>query len=161
MPSTLVPCRSATVAADPMTPDRPISRAQAAFFDLKLEAVNMFAIIVLYPVAVIAAPFHLFYLQSVEWKDRRQNKKLLRSLPITVYNSHPDPVNNSLNLSWGCSENCNICLDDYVDGKSKLMTLPCGHQFHSTCAVRWIAQQMIAEKKNPAITCPVCKCDIR
>jgi hypothetical protein len=32
----------------------------------------------------------------------------------------------------GCSE-CVVCLEDYVDGVSKVMKLPCGHEFHVDC----------------------------
>jgi hypothetical protein len=28
---------------------------------------------------------------------------------------------------------CAVCLEDYVDGVSKLMGLPCGHEFHVEC----------------------------
>lgn len=28
---------------------------------------------------------------------------------------------------------CVVCLEDYVDGQSKVMSLPCGHEFHAEC----------------------------
>ena len=28
---------------------------------------------------------------------------------------------------------CVVCLEEYVDGKSKVMSLPCGHEFHAEC----------------------------
>ena len=31
------------------------------------------------------------------------------------------------------SSECVVCLDDYVDGKSQVMSLPCGHDFHADC----------------------------
>ena len=28
---------------------------------------------------------------------------------------------------------CVVCLDEYVDGESRVMSLPCGHEFHAEC----------------------------
>ena len=28
---------------------------------------------------------------------------------------------------------CVVCLEEYIDGKSKVMSLPCGHEFHAEC----------------------------
>lgn len=28
---------------------------------------------------------------------------------------------------------CVVCLDEYVDGQSRVMSLPCGHEFHAEC----------------------------
>ena len=28
---------------------------------------------------------------------------------------------------------CVVCLEEYIDGKSKVMSLPCGHDFHAEC----------------------------
>ena len=28
---------------------------------------------------------------------------------------------------------CVVCLEEYVDGVSKVMSLPCGHEFHVDC----------------------------
>lgn len=28
---------------------------------------------------------------------------------------------------------CVVCLEDYVDGESRVMSLPCGHEFHAEC----------------------------
>lgn len=33
----------------------------------------------------------------------------------------------------GRSVECVVCLEEYVDGKSKVMSLPCGHEFHAEC----------------------------
>lgn len=45
---------------------------------------------------------------------------------------------------------CCICLSPYEDGV-ELHALPCNHNFHSTCIVKWL-------KMNA--TCPLCKYDI-
>jgi hypothetical protein len=28
---------------------------------------------------------------------------------------------------------CVVCLEEYVDGVSRVMSLPCGHEFHVDC----------------------------
>ncbi|MBE3049729.1 hypothetical protein IMZ48_45985, partial [Candidatus Bathyarchaeota archaeon] len=28
---------------------------------------------------------------------------------------------------------CVVCLEEYVDGVSRVMSLPCGHEFHAEC----------------------------
>lgn len=33
----------------------------------------------------------------------------------------------------GRQSECVVCLEEYVDGKSKVMSLPCGHEFHAEC----------------------------
>jgi hypothetical protein len=33
----------------------------------------------------------------------------------------------------GRQKECVVCLDEYVDGVSKVMSLPCGHEFHADC----------------------------
>ena len=34
---------------------------------------------------------------------------------------------------YGKQIECVICLEDYVDGQSRVMSLPCGHEFHVEC----------------------------
>ena len=33
----------------------------------------------------------------------------------------------------GRQRECAVCLEDYVDGVSRVMSLPCGHEFHADC----------------------------
>eukprot|EP00249_Psilotum_nudum_P001037 c13303_g1_i1 orf=486-1358(-) len=49
----------------------------------------------------------------------------------------------------GCDEEltCSVCLEQVVDGEL-VRSLPCLHQFHSSCIDQWLRQQA---------TCPVCK----
>ncbi|CAH8519471.1 unnamed protein product [Dicrocoelium dendriticum] len=42
---------------------------------------------------------------------------------------------------------CLVCMDEYIIG-SRVMTLPCFHLFHETCARRWF---------EDFLTCPVCR----
>ena len=42
-------------------------------------------------------------------------------------------VDRAFHRRWsGCSE-CVVCLEEYVDGVSRVMKLPCGHEFHVGC----------------------------
>ncbi|OIW30590.1 hypothetical protein CONLIGDRAFT_653443 [Coniochaeta ligniaria NRRL 30616] len=47
---------------------------------------------------------------------------------------------------------CVICLDEYVDGVSQVMSLPCGHEFHVDCITPWLTTRRR--------TCPICKGDV-
>jgi len=33
----------------------------------------------------------------------------------------------------GKQRECVVCLEEYVDGVSRVMSLPCGHEFHAEC----------------------------
>lgn len=61
-------------------------------------------------------------------------------------NNHPDTANitihNKEEKSSGSATRrryhgkqieCVVCLEEYVDGHSKVMSLPCGHEFHADC----------------------------
>ncbi|KAI9718005.1 MAG: hypothetical protein M1828_006995 [Chrysothrix sp. TS-e1954] len=47
---------------------------------------------------------------------------------------------------------CVVCLEEYVDGVSKVMSLPCGHEFHADCITPWLTTRRR--------TCPICKGDV-
>lgn len=47
---------------------------------------------------------------------------------------------------------CVVCLEDYVDGESQVMSLPCGHEFHAECITPWL----VTRRR----TCPICKGDV-
>ncbi len=47
---------------------------------------------------------------------------------------------------------CVVCLEEYVDGHSRVMSLPCGHEFHVECITPWLTTRRR--------TCPICKCDV-
>ncbi|KAB8356562.1 hypothetical protein FH972_024144 [Carpinus fangiana] len=47
---------------------------------------------------------------------------------------------------------CVVCLEEYVDGISKVMSLPCGHEFHVDCITPWLTTRRR--------TCPICKGDV-
>ncbi|CAG9995751.1 unnamed protein product [Clonostachys byssicola] len=47
---------------------------------------------------------------------------------------------------------CVVCLEEYVDGISRVMSLPCGHEFHADCITPWLTTRRR--------TCPICKGDV-
>ncbi|KAF2724673.1 hypothetical protein K431DRAFT_309805 [Polychaeton citri CBS 116435] len=52
----------------------------------------------------------------------------------------------------GKQRECVVCLEDYVDGVSRVMSLPCGHEFHEGCITPWLTTRRR--------TCPICKGDV-
>ncbi|KAK2767391.1 hypothetical protein FQN54_003547 [Arachnomyces sp. PD_36] len=47
---------------------------------------------------------------------------------------------------------CVVCLEEYVEGQSRVMSLPCGHEFHVECITPWLTTRRR--------TCPICKGDV-
>ncbi|KAJ5326857.1 Protease-associated PA [Penicillium brevicompactum] len=47
---------------------------------------------------------------------------------------------------------CVVCLEEYIDGESRVMSLPCGHEFHAECITPWLTTRRR--------TCPICKGDV-
>ncbi|KAK4177534.1 hypothetical protein QBC36DRAFT_326869 [Triangularia setosa] len=70
--------------------------------------------------------------------------------------SSPDNSRAHGSSQWkkymGRQSECVICLEEYVDGVSKVMSLPCGHEFHVDCITPWLTTRRR--------TCPICKNDI-
>ncbi|KAK3396112.1 hypothetical protein B0T20DRAFT_261604 [Sordaria brevicollis] len=69
----------------------------------------------------------------------------------------PGPEKGSTRASqWkkymGRQRECAICLEEYVDGVSRVMSLPCGHEFHADCITPWLTTRRR--------TCPICKGDV-
>lgn len=52
----------------------------------------------------------------------------------------------------GRQRECVVCLEEYVDGVSRVMSLPCGHEFHVDCITPWLTTRRR--------TCPICKGDV-
>ncbi|KAF2476250.1 uncharacterized protein BDR25DRAFT_64667 [Lindgomyces ingoldianus] len=52
----------------------------------------------------------------------------------------------------GRQRECVVCLEEYVDGISRVMSLPCGHEFHADCITPWL----VTRRR----TCPICKGDV-
>lgn len=47
-------------------------------------------------------------------------------------------------------EACTVC-QDVLEKGSVVLTMPCGHYFHKSCLMPWLAEHN---------TCPVCRCEI-
>ncbi|KAI1629004.1 hypothetical protein EDD37DRAFT_615812 [Exophiala viscosa] len=62
------------------------------------------------------------------------------------------PTNAKRKRYTGRQVECVVCLEEYVDGESKVMSLPCGHEFHAECITPWLV--------NRRRTCPICKGDV-
>ncbi|KAK4125083.1 hypothetical protein N657DRAFT_593985 [Parathielavia appendiculata] len=62
----------------------------------------------------------------------------------------------SVSSEWkkymGRQVECVVCLEEYVDGVSRVMSLPCGHEFHAECITPWLTTRRR--------TCPICKNDV-
>ncbi|KAI9849308.1 MAG: hypothetical protein M1837_004768 [Sclerophora amabilis] len=83
-----------------------------------------------------------------------------RSRPITIPESPVMSEAEKLSVAsseWrrrytGRQVECVVCLEEYVDGISKVMSLPCGHEFHVDCITPWLTTRRR--------TCPICKGDV-
>jgi len=68
----------------------------------------------------------------------------------------PSREKNSRTSEWrkymGRQVECVVCLEEYVDGVSRVMSLPCGHEFHAECITPWLTTRRR--------TCPICKSDV-
>ncbi|OJD12338.1 hypothetical protein AJ78_07045 [Emergomyces pasteurianus Ep9510] len=70
--------------------------------------------------------------------------------------SNAEKPNSSASL-WrrrytGRQVECVVCLEEYIDGQSRVMSLPCGHEFHAECITPWLTTRRR--------TCPICKGDV-
>ncbi|KAI9805353.1 MAG: hypothetical protein M1833_005806 [Piccolia ochrophora] len=86
--------------------------------------------------------------------------EITRSTPVPIREPSPEsqPEKGYLSSSeWrrrytGRQVECVVCLEEYVDGVSRVMSLPCGHEFHSECITPWLTTRRR--------TCPICKGDV-
>jgi len=69
---------------------------------------------------------------------------------------HEHEKNSSVSSEWkkymGKQVECVVCLEEYIDGVSRVMSLPCGHEFHVDCITPWLTTRRR--------TCPICKGDV-
>ncbi|KAK3298196.1 uncharacterized protein B0H64DRAFT_384407 [Chaetomium fimeti] len=86
------------------------------------------------------------------------SEDLLAADSSTQSSRLPSHEKNSRGISseWkkhmGRQVECVVCLEEYVDGVSKVMSLPCGHEFHAECITPWLTTRRR--------TCPICKNDV-
>ncbi|OTA95449.1 hypothetical protein M434DRAFT_380290 [Hypoxylon sp. CO27-5] len=78
------------------------------------------------------------------------------SLPRSQSRAEHEKRNAHPSSQWkkymGRQVECVVCLEEYVDGVSQVMSLPCGHEFHVECITPWL----ITRRR----TCPICKGDV-
>lgn len=78
-------------------------------------------------------------------------------MPVTRYTSDSSLGNDLLPSPSESSPCCSICLAAYVDGDS-LLTLACGHCYHSDCVNRWFLHRLGVVGDLDAFSCPQCRC---
>ncbi|RYP20219.1 hypothetical protein DL765_002893 [Monosporascus sp. GIB2] len=75
---------------------------------------------------------------------------------VAIPKSPSRPEHEKRTSEWkkymGRQVECAVCLEEYVDGVSQVMSLPCGHEFHADCITPWLTTRRR--------TCPICKGDV-
>lgn len=72
--------------------------------------------------------------------------------PLSLPTEKSGSKSNKRKRYTGRQVECVVCLEEYVDGESRVMSLPCGHEFHADCIRPWLV--------NRRRTCPICKGDV-
>ncbi|RXG44723.1 hypothetical protein VDGE_02497 [Verticillium dahliae] len=76
--------------------------------------------------------------------------------PTTAARSEREKALGSTPSQWkkymGRQVECVVCLEEYENGVSQVMSLPCGHEFHADCITPWLTTRRR--------TCPICKGDV-
>ncbi|KAJ5434469.1 Zinc finger RING-type [Penicillium cf. griseofulvum] len=92
----------------------------------------------------------------------RSNRSRSQTFSGTMLDSSVSPKEEKCNMQngstlWrrkytGRQVECVVCLEEYIDGLSRVMRLPCGHEFHVECITPWLTTRRR--------TCPICKGDV-
>ncbi|KAJ6138533.1 hypothetical protein N7471_005019 [Penicillium samsonianum] len=92
----------------------------------------------------------------------RSNRSRSQTFSGTMLHSSVAPKEETCNMQngstlWrrkytGRQVECVVCLEEYIDGQSRVMSLPCGHEFHVECITPWLTTRRR--------TCPICKGDV-
>ena len=67
-----------------------------------------------------------------------------------MYKTELLPTTYNKNIANNDYNNCTICMEDFIDNKSKIITSKCGHIFHQKCFEKWVYKNIICPK------CPNC-----
>ncbi|KAK4232303.1 hypothetical protein QBC38DRAFT_463722 [Podospora fimiseda] len=116
------------------------------------------------PKSIVAQlPVHIYHPldPAPTWPNLRRATSRPNRLPAPSSTSPLTPLLQAPEQS-GISDNepiissrqvdCVICLEEYIAGVSRVMRLPCGHEFHKECITPWL----ILRRR----TCPICKGDV-
>ncbi|KAJ0123433.1 pa domain-containing protein [Diaporthe amygdali] len=121
----------------------------APFFDTLL-------VLVVSPLITLTVVYALLILRAKIRRRRwRAPKSVVERLPSSRSPSRASPPHEK-ESQWkkymGRQVECVVCLEEYVDGVSRVMSLPCGHEFHAECITPWLTTRRR--------TCPICKGDV-
>ena len=69
---------------------------------------------------------------------RSRSQTIAGTMPESSFTKEKSPSLQSGSILWrrkytGRQVECVVCLEEYVDGQSRVMSLPCGHEFHAEC----------------------------
>ncbi|KIN07777.1 hypothetical protein OIDMADRAFT_186690 [Oidiodendron maius Zn] len=91
-----------------------------------------------------------------ETEDLTRTGSTPLQVPSPAGGSQEHEKSSGISPEWkkymGRQVECVVCLEEYVDGVSRVMSLPCGHEFHAECITPWL----ITRRR----TCPICKGDV-
>jgi len=91
-------------------------------------------------------------------RPTRSRSQTIAGVPVSSASREEKSTNlQSGSTLWrrkytGRQVECVVCLEEYVDGQSRVMSLPCGHEFHAECITPWLTTRRR--------TCPICKGDV-
>ncbi|KAL2144458.1 hypothetical protein VTI28DRAFT_9106 [Corynascus sepedonium] len=88
-------------------------------------------------------------LNPAEVVDANESSQTTR---VPSREKHSRGVSSEWRKHMGKQVECVVCLEEYVDGVSRVMSLPCGHEFHAECITPWLTTRRR--------TCPICKNDV-
>lgn len=91
-------------------------------------------------------------LQATPSRSSRPRSRTTTGVPESSNFLTPPQVSSEWKKYMGKQVECVVCLEEYVDGVSRVMSLPCGHEFHVDCITPWL----ITRRR----TCPICKGDV-
>lgn len=97
--------------------------------------------------------FYLLITFHRQQSRRRQKASLVTvdALPVRQWGGHPTAMAETSLLLFPYVPHCVICLEDFTP-QSRVLTLPCGHEYDEACIRRWL----LTQRK----TCPICKREV-
>ncbi|KAL4926800.1 PA and RING finger domain protein [Aspergillus undulatus] len=84
--------------------------------------------------------------------ESRSRSQYQKAAPKAFERREPSGTSTWRRKYTGRQVECVVCLEEYIDGQSRVMSLPCGHEFHAECITPWLTTRRR--------TCPICKGDV-